>query len=273
MKLYLYAKSGHSIGLDATRRCAAISSKLKAFDPILCTCDFRAGAYAKEELGIKKYVSVDVLSNLPNLMERNDILIYESDEASEFMQHHMKEFCSLIYKLDKDIPLNIVNDELFNPNNKTEKIEKAFFFGDDDYNNLLLQLCENSSQHDIPLLWGHYFFLGNERKFSAYFSSILEEEEYIKTINNTQYLLSSSINACLESVACGNQPVFYKRQDKTYCEIDLLNKLQIPIITGTTLDEIFANFEAIIKNYPAIENFHNYSLDSIVEEVTQKFHL
>ena len=42
MQVYLYAKSGHTVGLDATRRCAAIANALKEFDPILCTSDFRA---------------------------------------------------------------------------------------------------------------------------------------------------------------------------------------------------------------------------------------
>jgi len=254
MQVYIYAKSGHSLGLDATRRCASIAALLQEFDPILCTSDFRAGAYAKEYLGVKKYVSVDVLSNLPNIMQRGDILIYDSDEASDFMEKHMREFCSLLYKIGTDIPFNIVNTSLFEPKINTNKT-KALFFGDDDYTNLLLNLCQNSSKHNLALLMGHYFFLGNETKLAPYFSSVLEEEEYIQTIQNTKYLLSGSINACLESVYCGNSPVFYQRADKNYDQIEWIEKLNIPIIKADSLKDIVNGFEEIITNYPVLSDF------------------
>ena len=254
MQVYIYAKSGHSLGLDATRRCASIAALLQEFDPILCTSDFRAGVYAKEYLGIKKYVSVDVLSNLPNIMQRGDILIYDSDEASDFMEKHMREFCSLLYKIGTNIPFNIVNTSLFEPKINTNKT-KALFFGDDDYTNLLLNLCQNSSKHNLALLMGHYFFLGNETKLAPYFSSVLEEEEYIQTIQNTKYLLSGSINACLESVYCGNSPVFYQRADKNYDQIEWIEKLNIPIIKADSLKDIVNGFEEIITNYPVLSDF------------------
>ena len=95
MKVYLYAKSGHAIGLEATKKCAVIANILKEFDPILCTSDFRAGAFAKENLGIKKYVNIDVMRNLTNIMQRNDILFYISDEANEKMKKDGEDLCSL----------------------------------------------------------------------------------------------------------------------------------------------------------------------------------
>ena len=270
MQLYFYAKSGHSLGLDAVRRCACVAALLQEFDPILCTSDFRAGAYAKEYLGVKKYVSVDVLSNLPNIMQRGDILIYDSDEASDFMEKHMREFCSILYKIGTDIPLNIVNTSLFEPKVNTHKT-KAFFLGDDDYNNLLLTLSQNSSKHDLTLLMGHYFFLGNETKLAPYFSSILEEEEYIQTIQNTNFLLSGSINACLESVYCGNSPVFYKRPDKNYAELESIEKLNIPIIEADSLDNIIKKFEAIIGEYPTLNHFEAVDVSLVCANIKKKF--
>jgi hypothetical protein len=270
MQVYLYAKSGHSIGLDATRRCAAVGAFLQEFDPILCTSDFRAGAYAKEHLGIKKYVSVDVLSNLPNIMQRGDILIYDSDEASDFMEKHMRDFCSSLYKIGSDIPKNIINTTLFTPQNNPQN-NKAFFFGDDDYNNALLNLCHNSKQHDLTLLMGHYFFLGNETKLAPFFSLILEEEEYIQTIQNTKYLLSGSINACLESLYCGNSPVFYKRCDKSYLDIELIEQLDIPIISSASLDEIVKEFESVITDYPLLNDFQWADLTFMTKEVQDIF--
>ncbi|WP_321469620.1 hypothetical protein [Halarcobacter sp.] len=268
MKVYLYAKSGHAIGLDATRRCSAVAKLLqeKNCDPILCTCDFRAGAYAKEELGIKKYVSVDVLSNLPNIMERGDILIYDTDEASEFMETNMKEFCTLLYKIPDDIP-SIIIDKEFYKKQKKHSIEKMFFFGDDDYNNNLLNICKESKQTNIPLLWGHYFFLGNEKELTPYFSEILEEEEYVHSIQNVKYLLSGSLNACIESIECGGKPVLLRRDDKEYDE-SLIKELHLPSIKGSNLNEIIEKFDSIIKNYPKINYTHDYDIDSIINSIS-----
>lgn len=266
MQLYFYAKSGHSIGLDAVRRCASVASQLQEFDPILCTTDFRAGAYGKEHLGIKKYVSVDVLSNLPNIMQRGDILIYDSNEASEFMEKHMRDFCSLLYKIGTDIPFDVIDTSLFKPQTNSNST-KAFFFGDDDYNNLLLSLCENSTKQSLPLLLGHYFFLGNEKKLAPYFSSILEEEEYIETIQNTKYLLSGSINACLESLYCGNSPVFYAREDKENVHAHLLEKFNIPTVSGESLPQIIETFEAVIQNYPVLHALEPIDLHAVHENI------
>lgn len=267
MKVYLYAKSGHAIGLDATRRCSAIAKLLqeKDCDPILCTCDFRAGAYAKEELGIKKYVSVDVLSNLPNIMQRGDILIYDSDEASDFMQTHMKDFCTLLYKIPEDIPFTITDNELFKKQ-ENHNIEKLIYFGDDDYNNILLNMCENSKKQDIPLLWGHYFFLGNENKLNPYFNELLEEESYINSIQNAKYLLSGSLNACIESIKCGGKPVLLRREDKEYDE-KLIKELNLPTIQASSLNDAVEKFETTIKKYPQINLPEDFNITSIINDI------
>jgi len=268
MKVYLYAKSGHAIGLDATRRCSAIAKLLqeKNCDPILCTCDFRAGAYAKEQLGIKKYVSVDILSNLPNIMERGDILIYDTDEASDFMETHMEDFCTLLYKIPDDIPYTITDKEFFKKQKK-HPIEKLIFFGDDDYNNTLIDICKDSKQTTIPLLWGHYFFLGNEKEFAPYFTNIFEEEEYISCIQKVKHLLSGSLNACIESIECGGKPVLLRREDKEYDE-SLIKKLHLPSIKGNSLDEIIEKFDSIIKDYPKINYTRDSNIDSIVNNIS-----
>ncbi|QDF30314.1 hypothetical protein [Halarcobacter anaerophilus] len=270
MKVYLYAKSGHAIGLDATRRCAAIAKLLqeKDCDPILCTCDFRAGVYAKEELGIKKYVSVDVLSNLPNIMQRGDILIYDTDEASDFMQTHMKDFCTLLYKIPEDIPYTITHNDFFKKQEK-HTIEKLFFFGDDDYDNRLLKLCENSEKQNISLLWGHYFFLGNEEKLVQYFNEILNEESYIDSIRSTKYLLSGSLNACIESIKCGGSPVLLRRDDKEYDE-NLIKKLKLPTVKADSFEDMIKKFETIIEEYPKINFIDNFDINLIINEIFVK---
>lgn len=265
MQVYLYSKSGHAIGLEATKRCAAIANKLKEFDPILCTSDFRAGAFAKDLLGIRKYVNIDVVRNLYNIMEKRDILIYDTDETNEFMKNDMKEFCTLLYSVQNDIS-KIVVDETIYKKIDNPSIEKLMFFGDDDYNNLFLENIKKANPLNIDLLMGHYFFLGNEKIFKNFFNNIIDEEEYVETIKNAKYLLTASLQTALESIKCGNKPVLFKREDKIYDE-ELISDLNIPCINSNDFNEIVKDFEKIIENYPEIKNFQNAYLADIVTKI------
>ncbi len=270
MQVYLYAKSGHTVGLESTKRCAAIANALKEFNPILCTSDFRAGAFAKENLEVKKYVNIDVLRNLTNIMQRKDILIFDSKEANEDMKSEMKQFCSLLYEIGTDIKEVIVDTTLYTKvTNPT--IEKTLFFGDDDYYNLLLDLVKDSN-NNISLLMGHYFFLGNEKIFKNHFSEVIDEEDYVSTIQNSKYLLTASLQTAFESLACGNYPVLFKRVDKEYNE-ELISKYNIPVIEYTNINELISNFENLIKDYPTINNFEITPLDNVILEIKQKVEL
>jgi hypothetical protein len=271
MQVYLYAKSGHTIGLDATKRCAAIANALKEFEPVLCTSDFRAGAFAKDNLGVKKYVNIDVVRNLHNIMNRRDILIYDSPEVNEDMKKDMKEFCTFLYEIGVEIDGIIVDESLY-CKNQTPNLEKTIFFGDDDYNNLFLDMAKEYEKFDLNLLMGHYFFLGNEKIFTKHFSKVIDEEEYVQTIQNSKYLLTASIQTALESLACGNYPVLFKRIDKIYDD-KLINQLNLPVIEYTNLKDLIIKFDLIIKSYPLITNFKIKNLDNYILEIKNKIEL
>jgi hypothetical protein len=253
MDIYIYTKSGHNIGLEQVRRGAVIYNHLKAHghEPILCTSDYRASVFAKR-LGVQKGVGIDIISNLPNIMKRGDILIFDSNEPNDIMKTFMKDYCAKLYEIGIDIPKTIVSNNFFTK--KKCNIESTFFFGDDDYNNILLnQLCDK--KNDINLLMGHYFFLGDNEKLKPYFKSIINEENYFNTILNTKYLLTSSINAVFESLASKNNPVFYQRKDKSKEDLALIKKYNVPIVYGYTLSEIINNFQTVIKKYPKNKTF------------------
>ena len=271
MQVYLYAKSGHTVGLEATKRCAAIANVLKEFDPILCTSDFRAGAFAKDLLGVRRYVNIDVVRNLHNMMNRGDILVYDTPEVNENMKEEMKEFCSLLYGIGDELD-GIIVDESIYTKISNPKLEKTIFFGDDDYNNIFLEMAKNSEKLEINLLMGHYFFLGNEKIFSNHFSNIIDEEEYVQTIQNSKYLLTASLQTAFESLACGNYPVLFKRVDKDYNE-DLISKINIPLIEANNLKQLIEDFELTINNYPIINNFNITPLDNIANDIRQKIDL
>jgi hypothetical protein len=271
MQVYLYAKSGHTVGLDATKRCAAIANALKEFEPILCTSDFRAGAFAKDNLGVKKYVNIDVIRNFHNIMQRKDILIYETSEANEHMKEEMKEFCTLLYEIGVELD-GIIVDESIYFKNLNPILDKTIFFGDDDYNNLFLEMVKEFEKFDINLLMGHYFFLGNEKIFSNHFINVIDEEEYVQTIQNSKYLLTASLQTAFESLSCGNKPVLFKRVDKEYDE-DMILKLNLPCVKTSNLEEMIQEFELIIKNYPIITNFEIKNLDTMVLQIKQNIEL
>lgn len=270
MKIYFYAKSGHTIGLEATKKCATIINILKNFDPVLCTSDFRAGAFAKDNLGIKKYVNIDVVRNLTNIMQRNDILFYSSDEVNEQMKEDMKDFCSLSYCID-DFEGVLVDKSLYTKNDNPS-LEKTIFFGDDDYYNQFLEMATKSDKSDINLLMGHYFFLGNEKVFKNHFVNVIDEEEYVDTIVNSKYLLTASLQTACESIACGNKPVLFKREDKKYDD-KLISKLNIPVIGSDNLNELIFLFEQVIKNYPTLGKLDFVNLDNVVLEIKKKIEL
>ena len=271
MQVYLYAKSGHTIGLEATKRCAAIANVLKEFDPILCTSDFRAGAFAKDLLGIRRYVNIDVVRNLHNIMQKRDILVYDTPEANEDMKKDMKEFCTLVYGIDNEIQGIVVDTSIYTKQ-ENPKLEKTIFFGDDDYYNLFLKLLEDSGKSNINLLMGHYFFLGNEKIFNNHFSNVIDEEEYVETIKDSKYLLTASLQTALESLACGNKPVLFKREDKIYDE-KLIHELNLPVIKASSLKDLLEKFDASINEYPIISNFNIINLENIKKEIKEKIDL
>ena len=266
MTIYTYCQSGHNYGLESLRRSAVIYKRLAHLDPILATADYRAASFAKAELDVKNGVGIDVIENLPNMMLRMDMLIYDSQEASDVMKKHMKEFCSHLYEVGVDIPYDIVDDTYFD---KTErKREKCFFFADDDYANEMLEFCADSKKQDMPLLMGHYFFMGNDDKLDPYFSEIIEDEEYIDTIKESKFLLTSSINSCIESLAAGNSPVYFKRTQREHTEcLDLIEKYNIPVISGENLNTLVKEFDKIILNYPKTAEVEKYDMSNIVKEI------
>lgn len=268
MKVYIYAKSGHGYGLDRVKRCCAVYDILSQFDPIFCTPDFRAGTFAKDVFGVKKAVSVDLIENLPNIMERGDFLVFDSDEPSEFMKSHMKDFCAGIIEFGVDTP-KIAANKKFNYN-QSNNGKKLFFFGDDDYHEEFLDLLESVEKIDLDVLLGHYYFLGNEEKITSKFNSFYEDTDYVEAISGAEFLLTGSLQAAIESLACGNKPVFFIRNDKKEdgeIDFEMLNMLQIPVIDSASLQEIIEKFENIIKNYSNSSKIERINLDEFVSKI------
>lgn len=269
MELYLYAKSSHRDGLENVRRCSALARMLEEFEPTLCTGDYRAASIAKDTLGVGRTMGIDAVGNLPYTMERLDMLIYDNDEVTPEMHKQMDAFCSRLYKVGKEIPFDIVDEEFFAPISCTQ--EKGVFFGDDDYSKWFLHFCEGSALHDVALLNGNYFFFDSASELAKSFQQIKEEEEYILFIKSTKYLLTASVQAALESLAAGNAPVYFKRGDKELEAEHLIQKYNIPRISGKNLDAVMHTFDTVCKQYPQTRKIERFDISQIKKEVAVIF--
>jgi len=269
MRIWLYAKSSHRDSLDNVRRCSAIANALEEFNPTLCTGDYRAATIAKDTMGVKNSMGVDAMGNLPHTMERLDMLLYDNEDVTNEMYDDMNEYCSKIYSVGKDIPLDIVDKSFFVQSDFS--IKKALFFSDDDYDKYFLDFCKNSQKHDIPLLNGNYFFLDTQKEYEKSFSEIIDEEEYQDVVQNTEYLLTASIHTCLESLAAGNKPVFFLRKREPIINIELIEKYNIPIAEGENLDALIENYEQIILAYPQTKKLEKFDFSPIKKSIGEVF--
>jgi hypothetical protein len=255
MNIHLYVQSGHSFGLEKVRKIAVIAKRLAQYDPLLCTADYRAATFAKDQLEVKKAGGVDLLTNMPNIMEKGDILIYDSNETTQTMLQHMKQYCTLLFNVGDDIS-SIVVDEIYkNSDKNTHTIEKLFYYGDDDYQDLLLQkIFEENKKFNIDLLMGHYMFFGNEEKLASYFSAIYDEEEYNETILDAKFVLTGSEHTALEVLANGAYPIIFTREDKEYRDLETLKGAGIPIIKNyDSMEDLVNQFNHIIETYPNLQ--------------------
>jgi hypothetical protein len=269
MKLWIYAKSSHRESLDNVRRCAAITNALSEFEPTLCTGDYRAASIAKDTMDVKNSMGIDAMGNLPHTMERLDILIYDNEDVRQDMYEGMLEFCSRLYALGKDLPFDIVDKSYFAQSDFSRK--KAIFFSDDDYHKWFLEFCKDSKKHNLPLLNGNYFFLDTLQEFEKSFSEVIDEEEYKDVVQNTEYLLSASVHTCLESLAAGNKPLFFRRQDQEILHEELIEKYNIPTLECDTLDTLIENYEKVILHYPQTKKIEQFDFSEIKEQIASTF--
>ncbi|WP_455757057.1 hypothetical protein [Sulfurimonas sp.] len=225
MKTFYYVHTGHRIGLDRFRRACAIINSLGDIDITLLCSDFRIAQIARD-FGIEKSVGIDVVRNIPQISNHGDQLIFDSDEANPIMLEDMKQYFSTFIHIKND---EIAIDETYFEK-KEKTIELTYFFGDDDYEKDLEKNLDLLEGLDADLQLGFYYFLDYEDMLKKKFKNYHEFEDYEETIKTTNVLISASPQAVLESLACGNKPIYIQREDYTDCFISLFEDLDIPII-------------------------------------------
>ncbi|MBD3824861.1 MAG: hypothetical protein IE916_10200 [Epsilonproteobacteria bacterium] len=264
MRVFYYVQTGHRIGLDRLRRALPIVRALqKEIDITLLCSDFRIASEVRK-MGIDKSVGIDVARNIANIAQRGDKIIFDSDEAGEAMLDDMRSFFSTFIRMSyspNDVKAEneymispylkgegicnaiAIDDLFFDSHAKT--IEKSFFFGDDDYEKELESNLNFIEPKDFHLISGFYFFLDYEDQLKAKFASSSDFEEYEETIRDSKVLVTSSMQAVLESLASGGKPIYFQRDGYTRDFADFFKSCDIPVINGYNADELTRTLDNI----------------------------
>jgi len=253
MKVYYYINTGHRVGLDRLRRSAPIIKALEEMDVeiTMLTNDFRAGEYAKEQFGIKKYVSVDIVRNIANIATPSDTLIFDSGEESRAMYKSMASYfhrfirisdnpddfavksevlLSSIKKVGTAPQVNVVDPRYFD---KDEEHNGGivYFWGDDDYEQKLLELSTAFEGLDVILLEGYYFFMQYGNKLHKKFKSVIDCENYDEVLKKADKFITSSPQSALEALAAGSNPIYLKKPGVSEIWEKIMKNYNIPVIS------------------------------------------
>ena len=287
MRLFYYVHTGHRIGLDRFRRAATIIRALGDADITLLTSDFRIASAARS-YGIKRAVGVDVVRNIPQIAHNGDKIIFDSAEINPVMLDDMTRYFSTFIRVSDDPNAQkhpgellvspylegegvfkgvAVDDACFASKEKT--IERAFFFGDDDYEEDLAAHQETFAGLDLELLQGFYWFLGYEKKLKNSFGALHDEEEYEEVVARSDIFVTASPQAALENLAGGGKPIYLQRRDYPTDFIPLFESLNIPVMTEYNRERLSFlinnitsnNYQTCPKNTDMLASFLKQNLD------------
>ena len=252
MKIYYYINTGHRVGLDRLRRSAPIINTLEEMgvEITMLTNDFRAGEYAKEQFGIKKYVSVDIVRNIANIATTSDVLIFDSQEESRVMWEDMASYFHKFIRISDnpddfasknevllssmkeigDAPQVDVVDPRYFENSEDHNGGIVYFWGDDDYEQKLLELSDSFEGLDVTLLEGYYFFIQYGNELSNKFKSVEESEDYDYILKRADKFITSSPQSALEALAAGSNPIYLKKPGVSDVWDKKMESYNIPII-------------------------------------------
>ncbi|WP_345970543.1 MULTISPECIES: hypothetical protein [Sulfurimonas] len=287
MRLFYYVHTGHRIGLDRFRRAATIIRALGDVDITLLSSDFRIASMAREH-GIKRAVGVDVVRNIPQIANNGDKIIFDSAEINPVMLDDMTRYFSTFIRISDDPNEQKHPDELLiSPylegegvfkgvavddawfEEKPKTIKRAFFFGDDDYEEDLAANAATFAGLELELLEGFYWFYGYGEKLKGSFTALHDEEAYDAVIAGSECLVTSSPQAVLEHLAAGGKPIYLQREDYPTDFIPLFESLTIPVIHGfnkSALSEALNKmqshtYHACPKNSEKLATFLKQNLD------------
>ena len=253
MKLYYYINTGHRVGLDRLRRSAPVINALgeMGVQVTMLTNDFRAGEYARERFGIRKYVSVDVVRNIANIAAPGDALVFDSEEESRAMWEDMAAyFRSFIRISDNPDDFAVAGEALISSMKRVGDAPQAeivdpryfeveehggetvYFWGDDDYDQALLKVADAFERLDVTLLEGYYFFMQYGNDLAVGFKSVEDSENYDEVLMRAGRFVSSSPQSVFEALAAGSKPIYLKKPGGSNAWDSKMETFGIPVLSS-----------------------------------------
>ncbi len=245
MRLYYYIETGHRRGLDRLRRSAPVIKALERrdVDITMLTDDFRAGEYAKEQFGIRKYVSVDVVRNIANIAAPADRVVIDSDSESLALLSEMADYYGKLVHISDEpeagsassaiLSISGSDSQIVDPRYFEEALHslgEVYFWGDDDYGQELAGVRETFEGLGISLLEGYYFFLQYAGELRQSFETVYESESYDEVLKSANRFITSSPQSALEALAAGSAPIFVKKSSTAEFWCDRLAEHSIPVL-------------------------------------------
>ncbi len=259
MAIYYYAYSGHKYGLDRVKRAVALIKALEkqGVEVNLLLNDFRAGLAARE-LGVMDSVTVETIWDIDAVAKRGDIVFIDSPEDDKGkLEHYSDEYNPLFYVVDscdkkasydevmmkpdcddaaECISSIIIESDYFDIVPKEERI--LFFFGDADYDKVVLSNADFFEGMGMELLLGHYFFIKYEDDLAKLFDVLHEPEEYRELICSSSTVVTFSAQCALDARAAEANAIYMKKPEDSACLLQEFETFGIKIIDGFDKEQL-----------------------------------
>ncbi|MEA3490732.1 MAG: hypothetical protein U9R27_02400 [Campylobacterota bacterium] len=287
MAIYYYAYSGHKYGLDRVKRGVALIKAMQAqgVEVNLLLNDFRAGLAAKE-LGAVDSVTIETILDIDVIAEKGDTLFIDSpeddrgklekysseykplfrvvdssDEIASYGEVLMKPYCKDGLESLSSI---IVDRDYFTAGTKEERV--LFFFGDADYDKVILSNAEFFEGMEMDLLLGQYFFVKYEDDLAQIFERLHEPEEYRDLICSSSRVVTSSLQTALDARAAEADVIYIKKPADAESLLHQLERFGIKIIEGFDREELIKALDAQ-KDVKKVPNDIDITAKNIIDSI------
>jgi len=281
MKHYYYAFSSHKWGLDGVKRGVALIKTMKERDIEvgLMVNDFRAGLVAKE-LGVMGAVTLESFMDIDVIASRGDMVFIDTPEdITSRLEQYSDEFRPLLVVSDRGATVQygekyltptdsslsslLIDSCYFESHPKTQRV--LFFYGDSDYEKVILREKSIFKGLNMELLLGHYFFLKYEEELASVFSILHEASEYTPLIQSSDTVVTASMQCALEARASGARVIYIQKTDDSQELLEKFREFDIKIIDGFNHNQLTQLIETNWKSQAFVPNTLPTMISSLLE--------
>ena len=131
----------------------------------------------------------------------------------------------------------------------------VYFWGDDDYEQRLLELADAFEGLDVTLLEGYYFFMQYGGELAKKFKAVEKSESYDEVLKGAGRFITSSPQSALEALAAGSNPVYLEKPGVRSAWRAKMESFGIPVLETFSGNEISRKMaETFIYNDNLLRN-------------------